>query len=54
MSKTIENLSYNFSVPADQKKGENLLMIKNRAVATSYMIEAVRLYDHYRFRHRPG
>jgi phosphatidylserine/phosphatidylglycerophosphate/cardiolipin synthase-like enzyme len=42
--------SYNFSIPADQKNGENLLMIKDRAVATSYMIEAVRLYDHYRFR----
>lgn len=26
------------------------MMIKDRAVATSYMIEAVRLYDHYRFR----
>ena len=42
--------SYNFSVPADQKNGENLVMIKDRVVATSYMIEAVRLYDHYRFR----
>lgn len=42
--------SYNFSIPADQKNGENLLMVKDRAVATSYMIEAVRLYDHYRFR----
>jgi phosphatidylserine/phosphatidylglycerophosphate/cardiolipin synthase-like enzyme len=42
--------SYNFSVPADQKNGENLVMIKDRTVATSYMIEAVRLYDHYRFR----
>jgi hypothetical protein len=42
--------SYNFSEPADQKNGENLIMIKDRTVATSYMIEAVRLYDHYRFR----
>jgi phosphatidylserine/phosphatidylglycerophosphate/cardiolipin synthase-like enzyme len=42
--------SYNFSEPADQKNGENLVMVKDRAVATSYMIEAVRLYDHYRFR----
>jgi phosphatidylserine/phosphatidylglycerophosphate/cardiolipin synthase-like enzyme len=42
--------SYNFSIPADQKNGENLVMVKDRAVATSYMIEAVRLYDHYRFR----
>jgi hypothetical protein len=42
--------SYNFSIPADEKNGENLVMIKDRTVATSYMIEAVRLYDHYRFR----
>lgn len=42
--------SYNFSEPADQENGENLVMIKDRTVATSYMIEAVRLYDHYRFR----
>jgi hypothetical protein len=42
--------SYNFSEPADQDNGENLVMIKHRTVATSYMIEAVRLYDHYRFR----
>jgi len=42
--------SYNFSEAADQKNGENLVRIKDRTVATSYMIEAVRLYDHYRFR----
>ncbi|MFN8574341.1 MAG: phospholipase D-like domain-containing protein [Gemmatimonadaceae bacterium] len=42
--------SYNFSIPADQENGENLVFIKDRTVATSYMIEAVRLYDHYRFR----
>ena len=42
--------SYNFSEPADFDNGENLVMVKDRTVATSYMIEAVRLYDHYRFR----
>lgn len=42
--------SYNFSEAADQDNGENLVMIKDRTVATSYMIEAVRMYDHYRFR----
>lgn len=42
--------SYNFSEPADFNNGENLVLIKNRTVATSYMIEAVRMYDHYRFR----
>ncbi len=42
--------SYNFSEPADTKNGENLVVVRDRAVATSFMIEAVRLYDHYRFR----
>jgi phosphatidylserine/phosphatidylglycerophosphate/cardiolipin synthase-like enzyme len=42
--------SYNFSEPADFENGENLLLIKDRTVATSYMIEALRLYDSYRFR----
>jgi phosphatidylserine/phosphatidylglycerophosphate/cardiolipin synthase-like enzyme len=42
--------SYNFSEPADGENGENLLLIKDRTVATSYMIEALRIYDHYRFR----
>jgi hypothetical protein len=42
--------SYNFSEAAEFDNGENLLMIKDRTVATSYMIEALRIYDHYRFR----
>jgi hypothetical protein len=42
--------SYNFSIAADTKNGENLLLIKDRRIATSYMIEAVRLFDHYHFR----
>lgn len=42
--------SYNFSEPADFENGENLVLIKDRTVATSYMIEALRIYDHYRFR----
>lgn len=42
--------SYNFSEPADQQNGENLVFVKDRTIATSYMIEAIRLYDHYRFR----
>jgi len=42
--------SYNFSVAADSSNGENLLLIKDRRVATSYMVEAVRLFDHYHFR----
>jgi len=42
--------SYNFSGVADSKNGENLLVIRDRRVATSYMIEAVRIFDHYEFR----
>ena len=42
--------SYNFSSPADTKNGENLLLIRDRRVAVSYMIEALRICDHYHFR----
>lgn len=42
--------SYNFSATADTKNGENLLLIRNRRVAVSYMIEALRIFDHYHFR----
>ncbi|WP_373811352.1 phospholipase D-like domain-containing protein [Porphyromonas macacae] len=42
--------SYNFSTTADRKNGENLLLIKDRKVAISYMIEALRIFDHYHFR----
>jgi phosphatidylserine/phosphatidylglycerophosphate/cardiolipin synthase-like enzyme len=42
--------SYNFSIPADISNGENLVMIKDRRVAVAYMIEALRLFDHYHFR----
>lgn len=42
--------SYNFSVTADTKNGENLLLVRDRRVATSYAIEALRIFDHYRFR----
>jgi phosphatidylserine/phosphatidylglycerophosphate/cardiolipin synthase-like enzyme len=42
--------SYNFSGSADTLNGENLLLIKNQRVATAYLIEAVRLFDHYEFR----
>jgi phosphatidylserine/phosphatidylglycerophosphate/cardiolipin synthase-like enzyme len=42
--------SYNFSLPADRKNGENLLLIKDRRIAVSYMVEALRLFDHYHFR----
>ncbi len=42
--------SYNFSSPADIKNGENLLCIKDRRIAVSYAVEALRIFDHYHFR----
>lgn len=42
--------SYNFSVAADTKNAENLFVIKDQRVATSYMVEAVSMFDHYTFR----
>jgi phosphatidylserine/phosphatidylglycerophosphate/cardiolipin synthase-like enzyme len=42
--------SYNFSIPADQKNGENLVVIHDRRIAVSYTIEALRIFDHYHFR----
>ena len=42
--------SYNFSTAADKSNGENLVLIKDRRIALSYMIEALRLFDHYHFR----
>jgi len=42
--------SYNFSVPADTQNGENLLLIRDRRVAVSYMVEALSIFDHYSFR----
>jgi len=42
--------SYNFSATADTANAENLLMIQDRRVAVSYMIEAVAMFDHYEFR----
>ncbi len=42
--------SYNFSIPADQKNGENLLVIRDRRIAVSYTVEALRIFDHYHFR----
>lgn len=42
--------SYNFSRAADSNNGENLLLVRDRRIATSYMIEAIRMIDHYHFR----
>jgi phosphatidylserine/phosphatidylglycerophosphate/cardiolipin synthase-like enzyme len=42
--------SYNFSLAADTSNGENLLLIRDRRIAVSYVVEALRLFDHYHFR----
>lgn len=42
--------SYNVSRPADVQNGENLLLIKDRRIAVSYMIQALSIFDHYHFR----
>jgi phosphatidylserine/phosphatidylglycerophosphate/cardiolipin synthase-like enzyme len=42
--------SYNFSAAADRSNGENLLILRDRRVAVSFMVEAVRIFDHYHFR----
>ncbi|HBC45713.1 MAG TPA: hypothetical protein DCZ43_01565 [candidate division Zixibacteria bacterium] len=42
--------SYNFSGQADTRNGENLLLIKDRRIAVSYVIEALSMFDHYHFR----
>jgi len=42
--------SYNFSSAADVQNGENLLLVRDRRIAVSYMVEALRIFDHYQFR----
>ena len=42
--------SYNFSPPADTQNGENLLLVRDQRIAVSYLIEALRIFDHYHFR----
>lgn len=42
--------SYNFSAAADGQNGENLLCIRDRRIAVSYVIEALRIFDHHHFR----
>jgi phosphatidylserine/phosphatidylglycerophosphate/cardiolipin synthase-like enzyme len=42
--------SYNFSSAADKDNGENLLLIEDRRIAVAYVVEAVRIIDHYHFR----
>ena len=42
--------SYNFSPTADTKNGENLIVFRDQRIAVSYMVEALRIFDHYHFR----
>lgn len=42
--------SYNFSKAADLSNGENLLLIRDRRIAVSYTVEALRIFDHCEFR----
>lgn len=44
--------SCNMSVSGEEKNGDNLVMIEDCEVATSYAIEAVRIFDHLEFRAR--
>jgi hypothetical protein len=42
--------SFNFSAAADHSNGENLLLIRDQRIATSYAVEALTMFDHYHFR----
>jgi phosphatidylserine/phosphatidylglycerophosphate/cardiolipin synthase-like enzyme len=42
--------SSNLSVSGEEKNGDNMVMIEDPRVATSYAIEALRIFDHLHFR----
>jgi hypothetical protein len=42
--------SSNLAQGGETSNGDNLIAIYNREIATCYAVEAVRLFDHYRFR----
>jgi len=44
--------SSNFSPTGEKGNGDNLIMIEDRKIATTYAIEAVRVFDHLQFRNR--
>ena len=44
--------SSNLSVSGEEKNGDNLILIEDPKVATSYAIEALRIFDHLHFRSR--
>ena len=42
--------SCNMSVSEEEHNGDNLVCIQDQRVATSYAIEAIRIFDHLQFR----
>ncbi len=44
--------SSNLAKGGEENNGDNLLAIYDRRIVTAYAIEAIRLFDHYRFRSR--
>jgi phosphatidylserine/phosphatidylglycerophosphate/cardiolipin synthase-like enzyme len=44
--------SSNLSDSGEQKNGDNLVLIEDPKVATSYAIEALRIFDHLHFRYK--
>lgn len=44
--------SSNLSSGGESQNGDNLIEIRDPAIVTAYAVEAIRLFDHYRFRAR--
>ncbi|MGZ4861355.1 MAG: phospholipase D-like domain-containing protein [Halobacteriota archaeon] len=42
--------SSNLAEGGETKNGDNLIAIRDRSIVYNYAVEAIRLYDHYRFR----
>jgi hypothetical protein len=42
--------SSNLAKGGEQKNGDNLIAIYDQSISIAYAVEAIRLYDHYRFR----
>lgn len=44
--------SSNLSASGEKSNGDHLIMIEDQRIATAYVIEAIRIFDHLQFRHR--
>jgi len=42
--------SFNFSSSSDTSNGENLLLIRDQRIASSFMVQALSMFDHYSYR----